>query len=678
MTWVPVLPALVIAGLVLTVPGLVVGAALGLRREPWLGAAPLLSVGCVGIAIPVSAVLGIEWGLLPIVLTTLSLSALGGGCWWLVRRVVPGLAATDPGVHTSRPVSDHLVFLGTIAACAVWVGAICIHTIGDVATVQQTYDAVFHLNAISRVAEAGSATPDVVVSTSNTRDPSTFYPPTFHALGGLLVSLLGVTPVVSANVVAVVTAAVVWVPSAALLAHVVMARHRFGVLAATIAACTFPLFPYLLMSFGVLWPNLLSIAVLPAVLSVIVVVLAQAPVPTIPWISALAAGLLSTAGLYYAHPGGIFAAIALGLPVLLTVVMGRLVVLWRRFRFGPLWVVLVLVAIVLAVRVSWGWLLEVPQVASTVQFDWPAGMTEAQAIGNAYALATPLSSATWLLAALVLWGAVVAVKRPHQRWLVLAHALAMYLYTLAAGSDEALSNELTGFWYNDQYRLAALLPITAAPLVGIGLLGARDMALGALAEWHRCCHWRATPHLRASSEGSRAWEWGIGVGILGLFILLLPGHLLPSNPRSTLQRGYYPSSQAEELVDIPERELYARLLAPSKGDGQTVIGDPWSGGGLAGPISGRKSVLGHMVNIMDADRQLLSRHFKEIGTDPRVCAAAQRLRVGYAVEDSRTFWPYDRRSQGYPGLDGLQSRPGLTEIGREGTVSVYRVEPCRS
>lgn len=677
MTWIPILPAFVLASLVVTVPGLVIGAALGLRREPWIGAAPLLSLAAVAFGIIVSSGLGLTWGLLPIALATVLLSAIGLVTWWVARRFLPTLAAVSPRVGERSARSDTLVFLGGVVLAAAWVGAVCIHTIGDVATVQQTFDANFHVNAIDQVARSGSASPSSVASTSTTSGPVPFYPPLFHAVGGLLVATFGLTSVVAANTLAVVVASVMWIPSAALLVHVVLARHRFGVLAGTLAACAIPLFPYLLMSFGVLWPNLMSLSVLPAALALVVVVLGQAETRTIPWGSALVAGLVSALGLYYAHPGAVFAALALSLPVMVAALVSLLGSVWVRYRLGPLWVVVTVAAVWFLGRAAWGVVLSVPQLRATMMFDWPALMTMAQGLGNALALGTPLSPASWWLAALAVVGAWQALRDPHRRWVVFAHAVVIYLYMLAAGSDEDISRELTGFWYNDPYRVATLVPITAAPLIALGLVRCRDGVLAAVAAWQRDRPAGGDHEQRKPTTGSVAWQWGVGIGVLALVAVLLPGRLTLRDPADTLRRGYYPDVVDLQLVDKGERDLYARVLRPVAGDATQVIGDPWTGGAMAGPISGRQSVLGHLINIMDADRTLLASRFRDVGVDKQVCAAAERLHAGYAVEDTRRFWPQDPRAEPYRGLDGLAGRPGLQLVAREGTVSVYRVLPCR-
>lgn len=676
MTWWHVAPSILLAMAVLVLPGLLVGAAAGLRREPWLGLSPLLSLVAVATAIPVSSALQMRWGVLAITLATVLLAVVLGVGWLLARQLLPArLVLVDPRVASRTWRGDTLVFGATVAVGALWVAAVAVHAIGDVSSVQQSFDGVFHVNAIQRVAHLGSASPATVSATSTSVGGGGFYPPLFHAVAGLVAASTGVSAIVAANVVAVVCASVLWVTSMGMLGHVVLPRHRYGVLSCVVAASVIPLFPYLLLRYGVLWPNLMSICVLPAVLALVAVVMGQAETVSVPWVSALVIGLLSAFGLYYAHPGAVFATVALALPIALTAVVRGLAVLWRTRRFGPLWVLVVVLLGWMAVHEIWTAILQVPQLKSTMKFDWPALMNMAQALGMALGLESGGSPASWVLGCLVVLGVVRAAREPHQRWLILAHALVVYLFMLAAGTDESISQELTGFWYNDPYRLAALLPVTAAPLVAIGLVWCRDRLLDAFSAWHAERPHSERHRLRTDPAGSLAWQWGLGLAVLAALLLALPGHLTLTDDQRTVALGYYPEDPTLWLVDHDEASLYKRELTPAAGDTATTIGNPWNGASLAGPIAGRTSVLGHLVVTMDPDRQLLAQRFHDLGTDPAVCRAVHRLDVGYATEDTRLFWPNDdlKRPQGFPGLDHLEGRRGLTPIGYEGTVTVYRV-----
>src|SRR5690606_1823813 len=94
----------------------------------------------------------------------------------------------------------------------------------------------------------------------------------------------------------------------------------------------------------------------------------------------------------------------------------------------------------------------------------------------------------YLAALAAVLGVVVVLVRREGRWLVLAWAALVVVVGLATGPENDL-RWLSGFWYKSAPRIAALVPVAAAPLAAIGLWGAgRAVAvvLGRLATWrHR-------------------------------------------------------------------------------------------------------------------------------------------------------------------------------------------------
>ncbi|MBN4844997.1 hypothetical protein IDG72_14550, partial [Staphylococcus sp. EG-SA-29] len=75
----------------------------------------------------------------------------------------------------------------------------------------------------------------------------------------------------------------------------------------------------------------------------------------------------------------------------------------------------------------------------------------------------------WMVAALVLIGAVSVVRRRRYVWVLLTYLTGAWFYIAVRFLDEAHGRIfITGVWYNDAYRLAALLPVVAVPLAVVG------------------------------------------------------------------------------------------------------------------------------------------------------------------------------------------------------------------
>ncbi|GMA20321.1 hypothetical protein MM440_15400 [Arsenicicoccus piscis] len=692
--WLGVLPAILVCVLVLLVPGLLVGLLAGLRREIACGAAPLLSLMTLGLAIFAATKWHLSWGIVPLLVgLVLAVVVVAGPL--LVARLVTGrlagrrspasVSSTTSGASTgsvssTTPVSspflawgrgDVVFFLACTGLCALVVAAVVMAGMSYPDNIQQTFDAPFHVNAIERVAELRRADPATIASVSNTVAPG-FYPPAFHDIGALLVIYTGVDAITAANVVALVTAAVVWPLSLGLLAAVLLHSRRAGLAYTLFAGAVVVAFPYMLLSFGVLWPNALGIAVLPAVVALVYGVAVRDPGARVGWVVALWVVLVSQLGLYYAHPGTNFASVALCL-VLAVHLLARLC-RWLAGRgvAGLVAIPVVVVVAVLGSRAAFALLSGYPAVAAVKKFNWPAVQSMPQALGQAISLGvdTPPSLVVGLVAA---FGALVALRSPRLWWLPVTHALIGWLFLLASAEDSPLSQDLTGFWYNDRFRLAALLPITAAPLFAIGLLRMHD----AFVPWAR--GWLDRP-LPALAPAARAVRSLLGRPALttGLALLLVAVLVpLPSALRHarTYIAARYIGDPGRILVSGNERADY-EALAKQPDPQQAVVGNPWGGAVYAGVLSDRPVIFGHLNNTLNPQLKLIAEQFRDYQSDPAVCAAVKALNIGYAVEDTSYF---DKGSKGYlryPGLNDLAGVKGLTPITKDGTVTTYRVEPC--
>lgn len=692
MTWSAQVGPLLLLAALLLVPGLVAGAALGLRRIALVTSAPLLSYAALTVAIMLGSRTHLRWGLGSVALGTLVLAGVLGAFAVASTLVVPRLR---PARRTAR---EHLARrgllvetsgrwrvtptswedLGVLLVSAAFAGAsllwVVVRTVAHPDDVQQSWDAVFHLNAIERVASSGSASPATVGQTANLSSHGSFYPPLFHALASLLVTVAHTQVTTAANLVAVGAACLVW-PLSVLGLVWSVAPRRTTVAAAALVLTVVTVFPVLLMSFGVLWPNLLGLAALPAALALLAGVVGPVRAPTTPG-RGLVAGLVAAAGLYYAHPGTLFAAIAMCLP-LLVMALARLAWALGRSTADALaaWAGVLVGVMVLAA----GWFLgsrvwsavdDMKAVKTLRAQNWEAVESYPQAIGEALLYTDSHLHPLYVVGALTIVGAGVVV---HDRrvWLAAGHAITVYLYMLAAGTDESIATTLTGFWYNDRFRLLAMLPVTGLPLAAIGLAWCAD-------------------HLRSALEGIAGpariatrpdvWRRGIGVASLAVVTALAawatPYTLARSSMEKSLAVGY--EGQRGRVLSTPAEDDLYRSLAHQPDPGKAVAGDPYTGAALAAPLSGRPAVFGHMRNSLDADQDLVGRRFKDFTRDPAVCRAVKDLDIGYVTEDTELFpGDPDQRAQ-YAGLRGLAGTPGLTLVAREGTVSAYRVGDCRS
>ncbi|HEY7718916.1 MAG TPA: DUF6541 family protein [Pedococcus sp.] len=645
--WAGAAPSVAAALLALLLPGLAVAWAAGLRGTALWGLATPLSVSVVALSAVVAPWLGLRWGPVPVLLGTVA--ALPAAL--LVRRLAGGVGPREPrGVRVAAAVAAGV---GSAA------GALAVaRGIGDPDRWPQTFDAVFHLNAVHRALETGTVSSLGVGSLAAPDRPSAFYPAAWHGLAALVAEVTGVGAVVAASAVAVAVA-VLWPLGCLLLVRVAVGPSLPALVAAGVLAAGAGAAPFLLLSYGTLWPNALGTLLLPGALALAAAAAGVARRDPVGARRAWLLGLAVLPGLALAHPNvvvtaGLAAVLLVGAALEHRRRAGRLGG-WRLSAAAAGWVALAAAAV-------WalGWS---PAFAAQRATDWRARESLAQAAGEALLLAPQRLPVPALLAALAVTGLVVALRDPLLRWLAVCHLAACLLFVLAAGSDAPLGEALTGAWYNDAFRLGALLPVTGVPLAAVAV--ERGWALLT----------QTRPRLRLAAA-SGPWRGdvrpyaAVAAAVVAAAVLT-QGFSVRENAR--VVGAWY---RGTGLVGVEEQALLDRL-AREVPEGTVVAGNPWNGSALTGALGDRAALFPHLNGAWGSDRTLLATSLADAADDPRVCEAAARLRVGYVLTGPSGFWTGDRRQRRYPGLE-VAGRPGFEQVDSGGRLSLHRLVACRA
>jgi hypothetical protein len=718
-TWLPALAPALVATVLLVVPGLIVNLGLGARGFDALGLAPLTSLGVLAIGtLMVPAIVG-RWGIAAlavslVIVTVVTVAGRNAIAWWtgrgvpdrpelsipLVWRVVLGYR---PSERWWVPRRRTIWWLGAVALAAGLVAVNFIVGVRDPNLPSQTIDAGFHYNSVLSVMRSGF--PDGMhLGASAGAAATAWYPPLWADLTAMVSSLTGVNVAVAANAVGWAIGGVVWPLSMVWLSSRILPHARLLTIASLGLCCgAIVLFPYLLLSYGVLWPNVLSYAALPAAIALTLMVLRLMPLsphaqddisstgvaadgatldevaaaavrrgvalgPALSWWTVLSVGFLGCVGLFFAHPGALF---ALGIWAFVGAVMlsARLVASSRAL--GPRQLRRSLRLLLLGWLVAaglWAAMSLDPQLNHVRNFKWAPLMTMNQAMGEGLTLSTLTTHGHWALGIATLWGFYRLLRVPRLRWLLVSHVLLIFLYMLDAGSSTWVARQLTGFFYNDAQRIVALLPMTAVPLAALGITSGAD-ALGRLVG-------------RVSSEVfGRPLSSRRALGIACVAIMAVPAFADSNHGigqgAEVLQDRYANQNFKNHMVTPDEQALYAKLATQIPA-GETVLGSPFTGAQFSSIWSGHPATIPHFTSNPPSDIALISIDFKSFMTDPAVCAALKRLKVGAVVDDSDRFWPADIRQPDYSGLVDLYNTPGLTPIGHGASTTIYRVGVCKS
>jgi hypothetical protein len=644
--WATAVPAALVAALWCVLPGLLVTLAAGLRGVLAGGLAPAVSISTIGVAAVVASVAGVPWSPAVAVVPAAVLAVLVAA----VRRLPVLRRRRVPSAPDGWSVAL-AVLAGSAVAAAVGTVTV-LDAMGPPTTLSQTYDAVFHYNAVAHILADGDASSLTLGTLTSPGAGAAFYPAAWHDVVSLVVLSTGVSVPVASNVVAAVVAAVVWPLGCLALVRVVVGASWAALAATPVVAVGFVAFPWSLLGFGVLWPNLIGLSLVPAALAAVVVAAGLGRSGALTRVRALLLLPVAVVGLGLGHPNAVFSLAVLALFPAAWWFARTLGAIWRsRTRVGA--VLLGLVGVV-AVAAAAGVLLTSPLFDDVRSFDWPAFQSPLGAAGEVALGATNRRDPAWVLAVVVLLGALATLPVARYRWLVPAHLAAAALYVLAAGSESPLAAAVTAFWYNDSFRLAAMLPVTGVVLAVVGLV-----ATGSLLH-------RALPSARVPAGAVTAFATAA--------VLVATGGMYATSNAAVVDDNYAAGPGA--LVDPAERAFYAEVSALVPADA-VVAQNPWSGSALLWPLTGREVLFPHLSGNWTPDQTLLAGHLRDAATDARVCAAATRLDVRYLLVGVPDFWLGDQRALGYPGLAAPEADRGFRLLAADATGdALYELTAC--
>lgn len=642
MSWFSALPGFLVALVVLLGPGLLWGAILGLRRLTLLALAGPLSVTAVVVASEVASLAGVRWSLGPL----FGVSAGVALVLWLIRRRFRDALAMDPG----GPLRRTLIAWGV---AALPVGLITLWIFGDPENIAQSHDNIFHLNAIRYIAESGNAS-SPNLGYLGTRAP-TFYPAGWHALVAVVLMSSGLSIPAAINVVNLAIVLTVWSFGCLFLVTRVTGERRAALLSAAVLSGAYSSFPYLLYEFGVVYPFMLSLALLPAVLGLVVQLMRVGS----PLRTTTAGNLLLLLGvlpgLALAHPSSLVGALGLSLPMVLAAAYSRL----RRDNKAPWKTLLPTGAFLAVLAVAWMNL----RPARSSSDNWDELGNAGQALVEVVLHSPLYRPPAYLAAALTLAGAVVVLRRRRHRWTLALYALAAMLFVVANWKEVPdLRWIVAGVWYNDFFRISAMLPVAGIILASLGAVALIDVAA-------------RRPAVRSFLRGQGGSRKRAAAVVV---VLLLVGVALA--PLGAVQRGVteaaakYRFTENSQLLTSQELALIQRL--PEKvEEGAVIVGVPLTGASLSYSYTGIPTLLPYGVLPSSAAGKVVYAALDEMSTNPEVCPAVEETGVRYVL-DFGISSVHPGETERAAGLEDLTRENGFERVDSEGTAALYRVTGC--
>ncbi|WP_367133584.1 DUF6541 family protein [Saccharothrix sp. HUAS TT1] len=677
MSWFEVVPAAFVAAAWLVGPGAALSYAIGLRGLSAWGMAPTLSMLVVSFTAVIAGKLGVRWSVLVVLVATAVVVALAVVVSLLLRRVAPPRRTDPPRVLAAAA-------LGLLPAFVIG-SYVLVKGVGQPEQLSQTYDAVFHYSALAYILDSGDASSLTMGTLGNPATPPAFYPAGWHGLTSLVVLSTGVPITAAANVVAGVISVLVWPLSCMLLVRQLIGRSTAAMAVTGAVSVAFTAFPWGLLGFGVLWPNLLGLGLAPAGVAMVLAAVSLAREDVIGRRRAMALAPLVLIACGFSHPNAVFSFVAVAVFPIATSTLRWAIRLRRAGRTGR--ALAGVGTAVLLFAAAWWYVANAAAFADVRSQYWAPFETPSQAIGEVLLSAPNGKPALWALSVVAVVGAVVAWRLRTSRWLVVAFAGTAFLYLVTASLNRQSTQFITGYWYNDSYRLAAMLPLTTVPLAVLGITRLADH-LGALLAKVPAPAATVPPGMVV--PGAAQLE-AAGVDprrsllrtptVLSLVVLLalvpLTRFFYVGHNVRTVAGSYAvePVPKTGTMVD-PAEQAFTPKLRDKLPEGALVANNPWDGSATMLAEVGRRSLFPHVNIAWSADQKYLADNLDDAGRDPEVCRAADRLGVEYLLMANRTFWPWDARTKQYPGLRVSAADPAFELVAEQGSIKLYRLAAC--
>lgn len=466
MPWFDFSLAVFICLAVLYIPGFAVLRAMRMDAAYSVALAPALSCCFVALTCIIFPLLGIftSWTtvcadlLVPFSVAVLSMFVTSGRGKTFVRGEYRSFSLF--GLSTMK--SYAVVFL---SALLVGVGSGVVFFLSSMESPDsffQAFDNGHHINGIAAFVDSGNWS----------SFSGGFYPSCWQECAAFVSSLTGFSAPMAANAVSFSFAFIVFPLAMAVLMCALFPDSPYAAFAGSALSAAFVAFPWDLLVFGPIYPNLAALSVVPSVIAFFIRILGGMVENGhgVSYLGDIAVFIGACIGLFFLQPNVIFFAVVFLAPYC-AVCCSRLVVklpmFEKRETFGR---VLGFVACFVAIVIIWLLLSSTSFIQGF--FGEPGyklfGIIEA--VKHAFALSFTGNSPQYLLAVLCAMGVLYSMFNRRYLWISCSCLLSMVLFVISVTDfNEVIRNYATGVWYHDAYRLAANAVLTCIPLAGLGI-----------------------------------------------------------------------------------------------------------------------------------------------------------------------------------------------------------------
>lgn len=467
--WLTFALAICLGVVVLYAPGYLVGRAVSLERFASVAVAPAFSVVALvilGMILNAAHVRCDGWMLL---LACAALCLLiYGAC-----RVLRGLRGVDGRTHLTRNAVDSewilvALYVGVAAAVSL---VVFVHAMGDPVSFSRNDDTTVHLSVVRGFLDSGTFSTLNVTKYLDLGESGGYYPAAWHVVTAVVASLVGNQVALATNAMILVVCVFVLPVGLLFLLRQLFPDNKLALYAGSLFSAAFCGYPWGFVVFGQLLSNLLSFALIPGALGLLISSLNASGPSKSGFAVAYACSMISVA---LAQPNGAF---TLGIWSVAFAASH----LWSK-RSDGYWsgkrTAIILCFIACA---AWVLLFVAPPLQGVVTYSWKPALSIPKAIvAGLLFMFTNREGVQPFLTVLVLLGIAKTLKDRRLRWLSVSYIAAFSFYVIDVATDGFVKQLLTGFWYTDYYRTGAMIALFAVPLAALGFAWLVKLGTGLL------------------------------------------------------------------------------------------------------------------------------------------------------------------------------------------------------
>lgn len=543
----------------------------------------------------------------------------------------------------------------------------------------QAWDNQTHLRRIRAFTETGNFSPfnNQLYSDSSVapnQSINTFYPSAWHLLAAMLVSLLNIPVTEAANAINILSVGLLLPMTMFLcLREMGIAKPASYALCAVICIGV-PIYPWDLISYGPLYPNLLGFCVLPGEIALLLNMLnsidSKKPNELLGTLLLL---LLGTISLALVHPNCVFALGLILAPYLISKVKNLI-----KTSYQKLPDILCAAVPLFAIALIWITLNRMSFMHGVVDCYWPAFTTVKQAFLNSLFLGTTTHPIQLFIPILVFAGIYTDIK-DNKFCLVATYVLLVLFYTIDAGTNLAIKPILTGFWYNDYHRISAMLGLVSI-LLACKAINRTVLLLEKTCRIRNTCKRVAITGAAVISasliifwsfiplQGSKEWQTAFGYQITEM------------RYQYSKQLIYY------DIFSPLEEEFCKTTLPQFNPDNSAVINNPDDGSLFAYSVYGLnmyyRTWYPPSTKTETKESLAIRYHLNELKTNKTVRNAVEKIGAKYVLQldhgdqtqEYRIQYNNDNAEE-WRGIDLIdESTPGFSLVAANDDIRLYRID----